>query len=139
MLYLDLLKATAESYTPQPNVRELQVVHDVKIWLTPFIEPLHGHSTPHCFKFTLNGSEQAVMHYKNWSSDLWSKEGLVLLKVGFDVHNKSQCKVNSVSLLILYTGYTEVKISVCTYHCSKYQMVHRKLLLLTWTELMLRN
>ena len=75
------MKATAQSFTPQPITILLESVHDVRSWLAPFIKDLHGHSQPHCFRFTLNSDEQAVMHYKNWTNEGWSKEGIELLKV----------------------------------------------------------
>ena len=75
------MKATEQSYTPHPTVKILPYVYDVKSWLAPHIEDLHGHTQPHCFKFTRDREGCAVMHFKNWSSDLWSSECLNLLKV----------------------------------------------------------
>ena len=72
---------TASSYNPQPMVEFVKHVHDVKLCLTPSIEELHGHTQPHCFKFVLSSEGHAVMHFKNWSHDAWSREPLVLLKV----------------------------------------------------------
>lgn len=75
------MKVTAQSFTPQPITILLETVYDVRSWLAPCIEELHGHSQPHCFRFTLNEHGQTVMDYKNWSHNVWSKEGLILLKV----------------------------------------------------------
>lgn len=75
------MKVTAQSSTPQPVTVLLEGIYDVRTWLLPFINELHGHSIPHCFRFTLNEDGQGVMHYKNWSDGVWSKEGLLLLKV----------------------------------------------------------
>ena len=75
------MKVTAQSFTPQPTVILLDYVYDVRSWLIPFIKDLHGHSQPHCFRFTLNPDGNPIMHYKNWSHDGWSNEGLMLLKV----------------------------------------------------------
>lgn len=79
---LGLIDATTMSYSPHPKVELLKYVYDVRAWLTPSIEDLHGHTQPHCFKFTLNANEHAEMFYKNRSSDGWSKDGILLLKVG---------------------------------------------------------
>ena len=74
------MKATAQSYTPQPITCLLSSVYDVRSWLTSFIDELTGHSQPHCFRFTLDKG-QAVMHYRKWSHCKWSTEGLLLLTV----------------------------------------------------------
>ena len=75
------MKATAQSFTPQPLTILLESVFDVRSWLLPYIDELQGHSQPHCFRFTLNKDGMAEMHYKKWSDDKWSTEGLLLLKV----------------------------------------------------------
>ena len=80
------MKATAQSFTPQPVTILLESVYDVRSWLLPYIDELQGHSQPHCFRFTLNQDGKSEMHYKKWSDDGWSKEGLLLLKV-MDVYN----------------------------------------------------
>lgn len=79
---LGLIDATTMSYSPHPKVELLKYVYDVRAWLTPSIEDLHGHTQPHCFKFTLNANGHAEMFYKNRSGDGWSKDGVLLLKVG---------------------------------------------------------
>ena len=81
-LYIDLHSVTEQSFTPEPITAQIQAIHDVRSWLIPHIEDLHGHSQPHCFRFTLNKEGIAEMHFKTWSTDkAWSKEGLLLLKV----------------------------------------------------------
>ena len=77
----ELINVTTRSYSPHPKVELLEYVYDVRSWLTPFIEDLHGHTQPHCFKFVLNAEGCAEMFYKSWSHDAWVQEGLVLLKV----------------------------------------------------------
>ena len=72
--YIGLMKVTAQSFTPQPITILLESVYDVRSWLAPFIDELHGHRQPHCFRFTMNNDGQEVMHYKNWSDDGWSKK-----------------------------------------------------------------
>ena len=78
---IDLMKVTSQCYTPNPNVVLLDSVYDVRSWIGPHIDDLHGHSQPHCFRFSLDESGTAVMHYRNWTTDAWSKEGIQILKV----------------------------------------------------------
>lgn len=59
--YAALVKATQESYTPNPTVEGVSYVYDFKSWLASHIEDLHRHSQPHCFKFTLDPNGCAVM------------------------------------------------------------------------------
>lgn len=75
------MHATAESYTPHPQVELLEFVYDIKSWMSHAIEDLHGHTQPHSFKFVLNSGGRCEMFYRNWSHDPWSETGLVLLKV----------------------------------------------------------
>lgn len=69
--------------TPEPNVLVLSDVADVKEWLSPCLESLRGHSSPHCFKFITHASGEVKMYYKRWSSNPWctDEEAVVLLKV----------------------------------------------------------
>ena len=57
-------------------------VFDVKGWIAESLENVHGHSTPHCFKF-VKQSGKVLMFFKSWSSDPWCEESkaIVLLKV----------------------------------------------------------
>ena len=80
------MKVTAQSFTPQPITILLESLHDVRSWLAPYIKEIHGHSQPHCFRFTLTEDDKVVMHYKNWSHEGWSEEGLLLLKVSSVLH-----------------------------------------------------
>lgn len=41
---LGLIDATTMSYSPHPKVELLKYVYDVRAWLTPSIEDLHGHT-----------------------------------------------------------------------------------------------
>jgi len=83
MYYIGLQKATVQSFTPQPQVTMLNHLYDVRNWLAPCLNNLHGHSQPHmhCFRFTLNQQDEAIMHYRNWSYQTWSEVGVLLLKV----------------------------------------------------------
>ena len=77
----ELGSAVSASYTPTPIVKKVQDVYDTKSWLADNIEEIHGHTQPLHFKFTLNEDGKAAMHYRQWCSDAWSKDGLILLKV----------------------------------------------------------
>ena len=57
IIIADLLSETRESTTPQPHATSLSEVHDVKSWIAASMEDVHGHSTPHCFKFIKRGEE----------------------------------------------------------------------------------
>ena len=59
----------------------IEAVYDVKQWLTPVIEELHGHTQPLHFKFVCDEEGRALMFYRQWATDKWSEEGLSLLKV----------------------------------------------------------
>ena len=52
-----------------------------KEWLFPHLNDLHGHTQPLCFKFKLKEDGKAGLYYRQWSTDPWSEEGLILLKV----------------------------------------------------------
>ena len=70
-----LKRETMLSSTPSPNVRVVQHVLDVKAWILPQMNELHGHSTPHCFKFIKKcGSDDVLMYCKHLSSDPWYSE-----------------------------------------------------------------
>lgn len=99
---LGLIKVTASSYNPQPMVEFVKHVYDVKSWLTPSIEELHGHTQPHCFKFFLSSEGHAVMHFKNWSHDAWSREPLLLLKVNnyYSIHNFKVHSLNNIIIIM---------------------------------------
>ena len=49
----------------------LEVVFDIKEWLTPFSEELHSHTQPKCFKFLRNEQGKCVMFYRNYSHVQW--------------------------------------------------------------------
>ena len=50
-LFIDLFRETASSTSPNPKVSFIEEVFDVRSWLNVCLESLHGHSSPHCFKF----------------------------------------------------------------------------------------
>ena len=82
VLCIGLQKAIAASFTPKPETELLECVHDVRNWLAPNIADIHGHTDPHCFKFLYcNTENKALMYYRNWSDEQWSKDGLQVLMV----------------------------------------------------------
>ena len=48
----------------RPYVGVLSDIFDVKSWLTPHSIPLHNHSHPHIFRFSIDLSGNMVMYYK---------------------------------------------------------------------------
>jgi hypothetical protein len=66
-------------------VSTLNYVFDIKNWIAPHLDEIHGHTAPHVFRFQLNhASKRAEMHYKHWSHDPWEprgEHGLYILKV----------------------------------------------------------
>ena len=64
------------------SVKQLEYLFDVKSWIIPYIDTPQNHTNPHNFLFRQNEKGEAVMLYRNWSSDPWVKgDGLKLLKV----------------------------------------------------------
>ncbi len=71
-----------DSYTPQPKVIWIESSFDFKAWIEPYIQEIHGHTEPHCFRFKMNEDGQVILHYRQWSGQPWIPEqGLSLLKV----------------------------------------------------------
>jgi len=68
---------------PTPTAHLLESIYDIKAWITPHLNNLHGHSQPHCFKSIRNNQEKAVMYYRNWTTSPWCSEedATVVLKV----------------------------------------------------------
>lgn len=68
------------------NTCTITHVYDIKSWIAPHLEEIHGHTAPHIFHFQVNHSKKrAELRYKNWSNEPWypteDKDGLILLKV----------------------------------------------------------
>ena len=63
----------------------LNYVFDIKNWIAPHLDEIHGHTAPHVFRFRLNHAKRAEMHYQHWSHEPWKPSGdgsgLILLKV----------------------------------------------------------
>jgi len=81
MYYIGLQKANVQSFTPQPQFTMLNHLYDVHNLIAPCLNDLHGHSQPHCFRFTLNQQDEAIVQYRNWSYQTCSEVGVLLLKV----------------------------------------------------------
>ena len=64
------MEQVSVSSTPAPLVKVVDSVLDVKSWITPTLEDVHGHSTPHCFKFVLVDESEVFMYYRLWSSEM---------------------------------------------------------------------
>ena len=71
-----------------PKTFLIESMFDVKSWITPHLDELHGHRDPHCFKFILNEEGKCVLYFRNWTSDSWCTEdnAIVILKVSTQVH-----------------------------------------------------
>ena len=59
----DLLEATKVSMDPNPITTLIEYMHDVKKWITPHLNDLHGHRDPHCFKFVCNENGKCLMFF----------------------------------------------------------------------------
>jgi len=84
-LYIDsdLLQLIHRSSSPNPVSQLVLGVWDFKTWMEPFLAKVEGHSKYLVFRFTLNASKTAELHYKKCSSDPWEPEdaGIHLLSV----------------------------------------------------------
>ena len=49
----------------------LDVVFNIKEWLSPHAEELHSHTQPKCFKFVRDEQGHCVMYYRNYSHMKW--------------------------------------------------------------------
>ena len=83
ILVLDMEQRFLASSQLSVAVSTLQYVYDIRKWLTPAINDIHNHTTPHIFRFRRNVDGRGEMHYKHWSSDDWRPKdsGLLILKV----------------------------------------------------------
>jgi len=83
LLCVDLFEATRNCMDLNPSTFFLEVMHDIKSWISPHLNELHGHRDPHCFKFVLNDENKCAMYYRNWTSDPWCLEdkSIIVLKV----------------------------------------------------------
>ena len=86
MCTIEMETALKSSNQNVKNTTTLEYIFDIKNWIAPHLDEIHGHTAPHIFRFRLNHSKRAEMHYKNWTHESWepsdtSDDGLLLLKV----------------------------------------------------------
>ena len=81
-------KLDSDQIKIKPEVFMVRGIFDVKSWMTPVREHLHGIIYPHYFKLFKGENGDVEMKYKNWCSDRWFPEtddgnpgSLVVLKV----------------------------------------------------------
>lgn len=68
------LKASNKSVK---SVSTLQYIFDIKSWIAPYLDEIHGHTAPHVFRFRFNHtSKKGEMHYKYWSHQAWETDGM---------------------------------------------------------------
>ena len=46
-------------------------LYDIRSWVEDYVEELHAHTVPKCFKFKRNDAGKAEMYYRNWSHEEW--------------------------------------------------------------------
>lgn len=84
-IYCHFIEMEACCKAANHTVREtstLKFIFDIKTWISPYLEEIHGHTTPHVFLFRRNVKGKACMYTKTWSHQEWEPEqGLQLLKV----------------------------------------------------------
>jgi len=78
ILHIELLTHIASSSTPQPDAKMVTDVWNYKAWMEPHQGRMGGHSKHRIFRFSLNSSQKAVMHYKQYSSTPWQPSVAVL-------------------------------------------------------------
>ena len=73
--FSDLLQLIHSSSTPNPSSHRLSYVWDFKSWLEPVLGAVCGHSKYLVYRFTLDSTDRAEMHYKKFSTMPWEPEG----------------------------------------------------------------
>ena len=83
--HADLLEATKASMDPTPTTTLIEHMFNVKKWILPHLNDLHGHRDPHCFKFVCNEHNKCLMFFRNWTCDPWCPEdkATVVLKARY--------------------------------------------------------
>ena len=72
--HLDLLQVITRSSSPNPQSQLLDGVWDFKKWMEPYLANIEKHSKYLAFRFTLNSSGNAELHYKRFSDGPWEPE-----------------------------------------------------------------
>ncbi|XP_068687066.1 uncharacterized protein [Montipora foliosa] len=63
----DLISVIRDAYNPTPIVCSVENIYDVKSWLRPYVATLKHHTSPHAFRFKLNGKGEVEMSYRPWA------------------------------------------------------------------------
>ena len=93
------MKAICAAFTPSPSVEFVDVMYDVRSWLTSAKAELHNIINPHCFVIKEASNGDVVLKYKNRSTDkTWkpsnvTDEGVVVLKVRRSIYQQSDLHV----------------------------------------------
>ena len=100
----DLLEATKVSMDLNPITTLIENMHDVKKWITPHLNDLHGHRDPHCFKFVCNEDDKCMMFFRNWTCDPWCPEdkATVVLKARY-LNAYLYCIIIKILMMSSYT------------------------------------
>lgn len=62
----------------------LDMVYDIKEWITPHSEELHAHTQPKSFKFVRDEQGHCVMYYRNYSHMRWEgPQRLIKVRIVF--------------------------------------------------------
>lgn len=99
-LVIDLLQLIHRSSSPNPVAELIQGVWDFKKWMEPYLALIEGHSKYHVFRFTLDASKRAVLHYKQFSTMPWEPKnsGVYMLSV------RNLLRMNDYTfMIIVYT------------------------------------
>ena len=86
LLHADLQQQISLSSTPCPKVTVVETILDVKSWVMPSLDDVHGHSAPHCYKFVRTSDDdtpQVLTYFRLWSNNAWCEtdDALRQLKV----------------------------------------------------------
>lgn len=83
IIHADLKQLIKGSFTPQPDIIEIDKVHDVKAWMMDCVPPLHDHLKAHQFKFEKDTNGVPKMFYKEWSGDkFWLPQSGISMLAG---------------------------------------------------------
>ena len=81
--FTDIESHFMESSRSTVAVKTITYVYDIKSWISPYLDDISKHTTPHIFRFTRTSGGKAQMQYKHWSHEEWESPagGITLLKV----------------------------------------------------------
>ena len=73
-----VIEMDAALWASNQNVKHsstLNYVLDIKIWIAPHLDEIHGHTAPLVFRFRLNHAKRAEMYYQHCSHEPWKPSG----------------------------------------------------------------